>query len=233
MRDKIKEFFGGDSRKVSGGLESPNATPKSNDSDGGQGVVTEDPTSMTPQPKHDPPQPHKSPRHTTAPLPPADFRPRKAPSSGSQLSSDQPTLTPSGSKILTPATSREPLQVGIHDHFEELHRTQSLGDVNQAQGPTLAKIPERRADPMLVFHSADFRQSVANAQKSVDKLSTTMTVLKGLAAGLELGAGWLPGVGKGVELIVQMLDNAKKLSLGKVAALRLASPTRLINGNKG
>ena len=66
-----------------------------------------------------------------------------------------------------------------------------------------------------------FQQSVASAQRTINRLSTVNTVLTGIGAGLSLGAGWMPGVAEGVKLVLQMLDLAKKISVGKVAALRL------------
>jgi hypothetical protein len=57
----------------------------------------------------------------------------------------------------------------------------------------------------------------------VDNLGTVASVLGGIAAELELGAGWLPGVGSGVQIVVTMLKQAQSISMGKVAALRLVS----------
>lgn len=57
----------------------------------------------------------------------------------------------------------------------------------------------------------------------MNRLEAVNTVLTGVAAGLGLGAGWLPGVGEGVKLIVMMLDQAKDIGVSKVAALRLVS----------
>ena len=73
------------------------------------------------------------------------------------------------------------------------------------------------------WDSDEFRQAVLRAETTVDRLTTTQTVLNGVAAITELGAGWIPGVGKGVDLIVQMLMQAQKISIGRVAALRLVS----------
>ncbi len=68
-----------------------------------------------------------------------------------------------------------------------------------------------------------FQQSVASASRTVNRLTTVNAVLTGVAAGLALGAGWLPGVGEGVKLIIVMLDQAKTVNVGKVASLRLVS----------
>jgi hypothetical protein len=76
---------------------------------------------------------------------------------------------------------------------------------------------------MLWDKSDEFRQAVTRAEAAVDKLGTTQTMLMGIASLTQLGAGWIPGVGKGVDLIVQMLGQAQKISMGRVAALRLVS----------
>ncbi|WVF67899.1 hypothetical protein IAT40_002660 [Kwoniella sp. CBS 6097] len=66
-----------------------------------------------------------------------------------------------------------------------------------------------------------FHQAVENAQKKVDRLETTTTVLKTLAAGLAIGTSWMPGVGEAVGVVVGMLTSAEQITIGRVAALRL------------
>lgn len=68
-----------------------------------------------------------------------------------------------------------------------------------------------------------FRQAVARAEVTVDHLESTQTVDQGLAGLADPGAGWLPYIGKGIQVMLQMLSNARKISIGTVATLRLAS----------
>ncbi len=68
---------------------------------------------------------------------------------------------------------------------------------------------------------SDFSDSVKSAEHAVMRLQQVNQVLTGFAAGLKLGAGWLPLVGTGVTTIVSMLNSAVAVEVGKVAALRL------------
>ncbi|ORX40883.1 hypothetical protein BD324DRAFT_647787 [Kockovaella imperatae] len=222
IKDKIKHFFTSSSSGSS--IDKSEDRKASDGSTTGRGGVQEEcipPATIT--------KPHevqplsRSPLGQSTALPPVhDFYPRKAPSSGSQISSDQPTITPSKStKLVTPSTSHEPLDVTVRKSqrntpHDDPGRPLSFTSEVQTDLPKNPSSP-----PPISFQSDAFHQSVLDAQRSVDRLGTTMTILRGAAAGLELGAGWIPGVGKGIELIVQMLENAKNLSMGKVAALRL------------
>ncbi|WVQ63410.1 uncharacterized protein L199_001563 [Kwoniella botswanensis] len=74
----------------------------------------------------------------------------------------------------------------------------------------------------LVDSSNPFHQAVINAQRRVDTLNTTTIVLKGIAAGLAAGtAAWMPGVGEAVGVVLGMVETAERISVGRVAALRL------------
>ena len=119
--------------------------------------------------------------------------------------------TSTAGDTITPATSRDPLKVTINPPEVSVPNTQPGQDRS-------TKLSD----------SVEFRNTVTRAEKTVDRLSTTLLVLQGVAGALELGAGWLPGVGKGVSLIVDMLASAKTLSLGKVVALRLVSTQILL-----
>lgn len=123
----------------------------------------------------------------------------KKPSSTSLSSSidDKPINSPPSDVSTTRTPSREALKVNI-GHSSSL------------------------ATPMATEGDL-FQQSVASASRTVNRLTTVNAVLTGVAAGLALGAGWLPGVGEGVKLIIVMLDQAKTVNVGKVASLRLVS----------
>ena len=127
---------------------------------------------------------------------------KKASSNSLSDSSENSTIVTAPTEI---SSTREPLKV----------------DVKQSSSYTIASASEAKKEK----GSDLFHQAVASAQLAVNHLSTVNTVLKGVAAGLALGAGWMPGVGQGVDLIVAMLDQAQQIAVGKVVALRLVSPS--------
>lgn len=103
---------------------------------------------------------------------------------------------------------------------EEGQKPTSTPPNGLTQPPSLLSLDSQG---MLWDKSDEFRQAVTRAEAAVDKLGSTQTMLMGVASLAQLGAGWIPGVGKGVDLIVQMLGQAQKISMGRVAALRLVS----------
>ncbi|ORY31271.1 hypothetical protein BCR39DRAFT_558300 [Naematelia encephala] len=69
--------------------------------------------------------------------------------------------------------------------------------------------------------SEQVRESIENAQKTVDRLATAHLVLATVSGALSVGTGWLPGVAEGVKLIDKMLEQAQDVAMGKVSSLRL------------
>lgn len=123
--------------------------------------------------------------------------------SSSSLSSsdDKPLAAPPSDQSVTPTPSKEPLRA----------------DNGQASSTVQTVYPTYASDADL------FRQSMESAQRTVSRLAVVDTLLTGLGVGLSLGFGWLPGVEGAVKLVEQMLDQAKMISVGRVAALRLVS----------
>lgn len=68
-----------------------------------------------------------------------------------------------------------------------------------------------------------FHAAVSRAEIAISRLETTQLVVQGIVGITELGAGWIPGVGKGIAVVGQMLARATEIGIGRVAALRLVS----------
>lgn len=79
-----------------------------------------------------------------------------------------------------------------------------------------------KADPTDKEDNGDpFTAAVTRAEIAVGRLETTQMVVQGIIGITELGAGWIPGVGKGVAVIGEMLTRAQEIGVGRVSALRL------------
>lgn len=130
---------------------------------------------------------------------------KRKPSSGSLSISndDKPIQSPPSTVTATPTPSTEQLKV------------------KTAQSSTVTP-----SGTLAIPNDSDlFRQSLVSAQRAVDHLSSINTILTGVGAVTSLGAGWVPGLAQGVQLVLMMLDQAKTINVGKVAAIRLVSLT--------
>lgn len=87
--------------------------------------------------------------------------------------------------------------------------------------PSLAASNYSSSDDGTEMPNDPFRLAVTRAESSVDRLETLQLVVGGIVGIAELGAGWIPGVGKGVAVVGQMLLRAQEIAVGRVAALRL------------
>ena len=113
-----------------------------------------------------------------------------------------------------------------HGHGKE----QGSGDITAAPGgfyvgPSnlVPAIDPTEYDTLDALFDSPFQQAYARAVKAVDRLESVQLVLSGVIGLADLGAGWIPGVGKATSVVAQMLQRAQGIALGKVAALRLVS----------
>ena len=150
---------------------------------------------------------------------------KKAHSAGTVPSDDEDSST--NPPTISDKPSSELLQVEIQPHASSQQATTPKLIQQQNSLPKQKPLPTA---PVLLDDSQAFKSAVAAAQDRVDKLNTLTIVLGGVATAVEAvgdGAAWVPGVGIAVKLVVTMLDSAKSVSMGKVAALRLVRFYRL------
>lgn len=91
---------------------------------------------------------------------------------------------------------------------------------SQTSTPKVTVVTQRQSATYVPSEASRFRESVTSAEATVDRLTTINSALSGMAA-IANAATALPFLGESLKFCVQMLDQAKKISLGKVAALRL------------
>ncbi|WVW80744.1 hypothetical protein I302_102730 [Kwoniella bestiolae CBS 10118] len=117
-----------------------------------------------------------------------------------------------------PVVEKGTITVSTKPQALSSHLTHPIPDQSVTRiGKPLPSSTSSSVDSTSLFH-----QAVINAQKKVDALNTTTLVLKGLAAGLAMGAvTWMPGVGEAVSVVLAMVLSAENISIGRVAALRL------------
>ncbi|WWC92389.1 uncharacterized protein L201_007346 [Kwoniella dendrophila CBS 6074] len=121
--------------------------------------------------------------------------------------------------IAQPATTSPETTAQPHQNEAQTSH-QSAQEMGKAQNETSIS----PADSTDLFH-----QAVIDAQKRADRLGSTTQILRVLAEGLTVGAAtWMPGVGEAASMVLAMVSTAEKISLGKVAALRLVERSAIV-----